>query len=220
MKIQALTLYTSQLETQLSFYKDTLRFQILESTESSFTLSIGRSQLQFIKSKNTTPYHFAFNIPANQEDAALSWLEQRVNIIKYGELEIIDFEDWQAKAVYFYDACNNLVEFISRRRIQSEIPEPFTIDSVLSISEIGLVTDEIEAVYQKLNSTGIEIFDGNMHRFCAAGDDHGLFIIINPTVKNWFPTGEKAYYSPFEVDIEVEEKRHRLQYTKNSFQFQ
>jgi hypothetical protein len=59
-----------------------------------------------------------------------------------------------------------------------------------------------------------------MHRFCAAGDDHGLFIIINPTVKNWFPTGEKAYYSPFEVDIEVEEKRHRLQYTKNSFQFQ
>jgi hypothetical protein len=39
-------------------------------------------------------------------------------------------------------------------------------------------------------------------------------------VKNWFPTGEKAYYSPFEVDIEVEEKRHRLQYTKNSFQFQ
>ncbi len=89
----------------------------------------------------------------------------------------------------------------------------------MCISKIGLVTDEIEPIFQKLNPLGIEIFDGNMQRFCAAGDDNGLFIIINPNVKDWFPTGEKAHHSPFEVDIAVKEKQHRLKYLKNSLQF-
>ena len=218
MKIQALTLYTSNLKNQLSFYEDTLGFEVLEKTSSSFTLIAGSSRLTFISSESATPYHFAFNIPAHQEGAALTWLKERVAIIKYEELEIQEFSDWDARAVYFYDADNNIVEFIARRRIAEQIPEPFTAQSILNISEIGLVADDIESIYKKLNALGVEIFDGNMHRFCAAGDDNGLFIIINPNVKNWFPKDEKAYYSPFEVKIEIGGISYDLKYEKNDLQ--
>ena len=218
MKIQALTLYTSNLKSQLTFYKDTLGFVVLEKNDSNFTLKTGSSRLTFISNENATPYHFAFNIPAYHEQEALNWLKQRVSIIKDKDLEIMEFEDWRAKAVYFYDADHNIVEFISRQKITTEVPLPFTIQSVLSISEIGLVTDNIEPVYQKLDSLGVDVFDGNMHRFCAAGDDNGLFIIINPNVKNWFPTDEKAFYSPFEIEIEIERNYYDLKYKKNDLQ--
>jgi catechol-2,3-dioxygenase len=218
MKIQTLTLYTSSLKNQLSFYRDTLGFEVLETNDSNFTLKTGSTRLTFISSENATPYHFAFNIPAYHEQEALNWLKQRVSIIKDEDLEIMEFEDWQAKAVYFYDADHNIVEFISRQKITTEVPLPFTIQSVLSISEIGLVTDNIEPVYQKLDSLGVDVFDGNMHRFCAAGDDSGLFIIIDPNLKKWFPTGEKAYYSPFVIEIEIGENAHRLNYKKNELQ--
>jgi catechol-2,3-dioxygenase len=218
MKIQILTLYTSNLKNQFIFYRDTLGFEVLEESHSSFTLKTGHTKLTFVSSENATPYHFAFNIPAYQEDAALTWLKSKVDVLTEGGLEIMDFDDWQAKAVYFYDADNNIVEVISRRRIESDVQEPFTIDSVLSISEIGLVTDEIEPIYQKLNDLGIEIFDGNMYRFCAAGNDNGLFIIINPKVKNWFPTDEKAFYSPFEVVTELRGVSYNLKYIKNNLQ--
>lgn len=218
MKIQALTLYTSNLVNQLGFYKDTLGIEVVEKSVSSFTLKIGASHLQFIANENTTPYHFAFNIPAHQETAALNWLKDRVEVLKYDDSEIQEFSNWNAKAVYFYDAEKNIVEFISRRRILDEVPEPFTAKSVLSISEIGLVTDTIEPVYQKLNAQGVEVFDGNMHRFCAAGDDHGLFIIINPKAKKWFPTNEKAYHSPFEIEVEFEERIQKMKYEKNDLQ--
>ncbi len=46
---------------------------------------------------------------------------------------------------------------------------------------------------------GLEIFDGDFDRFCAIGDETGLFIVINYEKKNWFPTMEPAQPYPFRV---------------------
>ena len=67
----------------------------------------------------------------------------------------------------------------------------------------------------KLNEkTGIEVYDGNFERFCAIGDEHGLFIVINKAVKDWFPTNDKAFSSEFEMEMVQNQKSFRIEFVK------
>ena len=34
---------------------------------------------------------------------------------------------------------------------------------------------------------GLQLYDGNLDRFCAAGDEQGLLIMIRPSLKKWLP---------------------------------
>ena len=112
--------------------------------------------------------------------------------------EISDFSGWKAKAIYFYDVDKNIMEFIARERIDIESDVAFTPRLILSISEMAIATNSIEAVYNTINSIRpIPIFDGNFERFFAIGNDQGLFIIINKKLKKWYPTMEEAYTSDF-----------------------
>lgn len=200
---------------QLRFYKTTLGFKVLESNSNSFSFQAGATVLEFVQNDSFKPYHFAFNIPSYQEHEALEWLKQRVSILKDGGSEIADFSGWDAKAMYFYDADKNIVEFISRRRISEQRELPFSSNSVLSLSELGLVTDDIPSVYEQLEPLGLPIFDGNMHRFCAIGDDEGLFITVNPNEKKWFPTDEEIHYTEFEVSVNTDNRERSLAYSNN-----
>jgi len=53
---------------------------------------------------------------------------------------------------------------------------------------------------------GLNIYDGDLERFCAVGDEHGLFICVNYEIKDWFPTGDKAFASDFEIEFEENDK--------------
>jgi hypothetical protein len=58
--------------------------------------------------------HFTFNIPHNQLDAAISWLQQFTSLLPVpGNGHIATFESWNAHAVYFYDNNGNLLELIA-----------------------------------------------------------------------------------------------------------
>jgi hypothetical protein len=156
--------------------------------------------LTFVFKANVTPYHFAFNIPANREVDALIWLKKRVQILPFGHEEIINFKSWNANAIYFYDKDRNIVEFISRKNLDIPNKKPFSSGSILNISEIGLATTRIEKIYQELNRMQrIEIFDGNFKRFCAAGNDEGMFILVNHKIKKWFPTNDEVFVSDFGI---------------------
>lgn len=200
MKIQELTLYTSRLKEITSFYAAVLEFEIHEKTEGSIAFLLGESILRFVEHKNSSPYHFAFNIPSNKEIEALEWLKGRVDVLKLEGKEIVDFASWNAKAMYFYDADKNIVEFISRRDLEEKSDENFTSQSILNISEIGIGTNHIEEVYDKLTTMrNIDIFDGGFEKFCAVGNDHGMFIIVNKTKKKWYPTNDIIYESDFVI---------------------
>lgn len=204
MKIDFLKLYTPNLQEQLHFYKEVLGLPVKNLHENSFQVSIGYTGIEFEQVENATPYHYAIHIPPKQEEKALAWLEERVGILKDGEDKIIDFPNWKARSVYFYDADRNIVELISRTDLFSEGPENFSEESFLGVSEIGLATDNVEEKFQFLNSNfGLEKFTGDYERFCATGDDEGLFIIINKNIKDWIPTGDKAYASPFEIKFTI-----------------
>jgi catechol-2,3-dioxygenase len=203
MHLQDLQVYTPQLQTQRKFYSEFLGLNIVNETQNSVSFEIGESVLIFEHLDNITPYHFAINIPSFQEKEALSWLKSKnVDILKNESKEIQDFDDWNAKAIYFYDADKNIVELIARKNLNIISNMIFDQSAFIRISEIGLVTVDIETQFKVLSSMGLEIYDGDFDRFCAIGDENGLFICVNPKLKDsWFPTHDKPYASDFSVNI-------------------
>jgi catechol-2,3-dioxygenase len=213
MKIEKLQVFTSNLEAQMTFYRDVMGLEIENEDEDSFELTLGYSVLRFEKKEGATPYHIAFHIPDNEENEALQWLKNRVEIQKSGEDEIVDFSNWNAKSVYFYDADNNILEFISRRNLNPNQLAYFSSESISGIAEIGLATTNIEEKFFFLHrECCLEIFDGNLEKFCAIGDAEGLIITINKDLKDWFPVDDKAFSSEFSLDFIYENQKCRIVY--------
>jgi catechol-2,3-dioxygenase len=79
MEIKELTIFTNRLTEQKQFYSEILELDILNESKQFVLFKIGNSNLKFVKRKKlTTPYHFAFNIPSNNEKDALEWLKTKV----------------------------------------------------------------------------------------------------------------------------------------------
>ncbi len=213
MRIEELKIYTQKLEEQTEFYKNVLGLKLLGKSHDQVTFKMGESILKITYSATAQPYHFAINIPSNKELESLEWLKQRLDILKDGDSEIVDFVSWNAKAIYFYDADQNIVELIARKNLNNTSNVVFDQDSFLGISEIGVPTTNIEDKFTQLNTKcELEIFDGSFERFCAIGDENGLFISINKEIKKWFPTNELAYSSNFETIIMVKENRYKVDF--------
>jgi catechol 2,3-dioxygenase-like lactoylglutathione lyase family enzyme len=201
MKINRLILYTAQLDEQTTFYKDVLGFKLVERTADHSSFKIGSSILSFYFREVSTPYHFAFNIPSNQIVEALTWLKTRVEVLNDDMKEIQQFPDWNAEAIYFYDQDKNIVEFIARKNLRLESNTSFRPESLLCISEIGLPVNNMERTFHHINEVKkLPIYSGGFEDFCAAGDENGLFIIINKEKRRWFPTSDIPYSSYFRVE--------------------
>ncbi|MBJ2174722.1 VOC family protein [Aureibaculum sp. A20] len=213
MQIKELTIYSSNIKAQADFYTRVLGVTCIISTDQKVSFQLGTSILTIAYKPKATPYHFAINIPANKEVEVLAWLKTKVAIEKEGSNEIIDFTAWNAKAIYFYDQDHNIVELIARKNLNNSTPQPFDASQFLEISEIGMPTTTIEKIYTQLHKlTNIKIYDGSFDRFCAIGDEHGLFICINPKVKDWFPTQDKAFASAFEIMVVEQGKEYCMKY--------
>jgi len=213
MKIKELKIYTTKLEEQTQFYADILGVKIIERSKNSVFFAIGSSKLIIEQRKTATPYHFAINIPSNKEKEGLQWLKNKVGILKDGQEEMIDFVNWNAKAMYFYDADQNIVELIARKNLSNHSNKKFNQDLFLEISEIGLPTENINREFMILNEAcRLEVYDGNFEKFCAIGNDHGLFICVNKNIKKWFPTNDVTYSSNFEVIINEKGKEYAISY--------
>lgn len=198
MKIKEITLFTTDIQKQKQFYKDVLEFELIFDSCEKIVLKTGKSILSFEYKLQAKPTHLAFNIPFNSIDSALSWLKQRTSILPFQNQQIVRFDSWKAEAVYFYDADHNIIEFIARERLGIKNERPFSPCEIISIGEIAIATDAIEPVYKQINSLHpIPVFDGDFSRFCALGNDDGLFIIIDKNKKSWVPTMEKAFTSDF-----------------------
>ena len=199
MKISELTIYTKNVANQCAFYRDVMGFQILEETSERCTVKMGYTLLHFELGTHVVPVHYAINIPFQMVSQARDWLAERVPILGFEENEIIDFHRWEALALYFYDEDNNIVELIGRKRIKvPEITQKFTVNNIIGISEMAIVSNDLEAIYNAIcEQKEIPIFDGSFDRFCALGNDEGLFILVNNEKKRWFPTNDEALQADF-----------------------
>lgn len=202
MKIKNLQLFTSRLTEQITFYEEVLEMKVT-IIESGFFVMIGDSMLSFIEGEDFPYYHFAINIPANKIDDALVWLKKRVEVIKMDNKEIVDFPNWNAESIYFYDKDHNIIEFIARKNLKTETADPFSSESFLCISEAGLPVNNVKSFVQILtNQFDLYVFDGDLERFCAVGSETGLFIVVNYLQKKWIPNMDEAIPYPFSIEIQ------------------
>lgn len=205
--------YCTELEKQASFYTEVLGLPLLARTDHFFTLRTGRTLLTFERSDQPHYYHFAFNIPSFQSREALDWLRERVTVLQDGETELIDFVNWNAEALYFYDAAGNIVEFIARKNLKLISARPFTAASITGLSEIGMPVAAVGRTFEWLHQkTGIGQYWGELENFCAAGDEQSLFIIVNETTKYWYPTDKPARSAPFLAAFRQGDKLFRLDF--------
>lgn len=205
MDILEITLHTDNLTETEHFYSDVLGLQIIKNERYSVSFAAGKSLLRFIQSDKLNPnYHFAFNIPKNKLDESISWITEKVDLIENPENGIVaNFEGWNAKAIYFYDNNRNILEFIARFDLDNNSEEPFSSSSILSISEIGMVTDSPMILSDYImNEYKLGVYEKGLRteKFVTLGNPDGLFIIA-ATNRIWYPTEQPARKSFSKVRI-------------------
>ncbi|MEO8512062.1 MAG: hypothetical protein ABI543_00750 [Ignavibacteria bacterium] len=202
MEIIELQLFANSIKDLRTFYSDVLGLTVSELDISKIKIKVGTTDLVFIQDKNTTPYyHFAINIPENQINEAIEWLKPKVSLIESDDSPLIDFPNWNAHSVYFYDPAGNIVELIARHDLDNSTTEPFSGKSFLNISEIGMPVEDVKAIHDKLSEKfGQNLWSGNLDTFSAIGDQNGLFIVVT-THRNWYPTEKPCNIYPLTIKI-------------------
>lgn len=83
---------------------------------------------------------------------------EKTLLLEDGEDEA-HFSFWPAHACYFEDLAGNIVELIARHNENPTSESPFTISSILNISETSLVVKGAPTVGEQLNK--INIFESD-----------------------------------------------------------
>lgn len=218
MDILALSLLTNDLKSTFNFYHNMLGLPVTERTDQYITFTAGKTNLTFIYSDEyqRPVYHFAFTIPSNKLQEAFDFIQARIAIMEVPSGgKIADFSNWNADAFYFYDNNGNVLEFIARYALQNRSEEVFSGARVYAISEIGLVTDSVPALMQRIMECfHIPIFEHQpaQEQFTVLGDHNGLLILVKDE-RTWFPTQVKAKVFPLSVSALNRLGRHiRIDY--------
>jgi len=206
-------LQANRLFPLYNFYKNVLELPVTDDSDAHFTIHAGLTKLTFEKIEDPLSfpnYHFAFNIPSNQILEAHDWLKERTELLWIEDYknDIADFTNWNARSVYFLDPAGNIAELIARADLNDIINKPFSSKHIRNVSEIGLVFPEStfqKSIEQLLKDHNLEYFSKQppLEKFCAIGNDEGLFIIV-PENRTWYPCkGKPAGIFPMKMTFLV-----------------
>lgn len=197
MSFISLQLGTADLVRARAFWSETMGLEVLASGPDSVTLAAGETQWTLVQAESPPPpAHFAFTIAENCFEEAVAWLRARVPLLPDPTgRERFDFTDWSAHAVYFDDPDGNICELIARHTLRESRRETFTI---LGLSEIGLVTDSVDATAERL---GLPAYRPGSASFRPLGDEDGLLIVVERG-RPWYPDNTRlAAPVPFTVTL-------------------
>ena len=203
MKITKLELLAVNLPVQREFYTDQLQLPV-KLTASSLVVQAGGTELVFSQAPADFEgaYHFAFNIPENQFQAAKLWLTGRISLLhdKSGNDEFAS-QNWHSDSIYFLDAAGNVLEFIARHALQNAVAGDFNSRQILNICEIGLPSEDVIGVANELcTRLGLLVYRQQPNEnFTPVGDENGLFILpIKGRI--WMPdSGVRAEMLPVRI---------------------
>ncbi|MEK4671053.1 VOC family protein [Niallia sp. FSL R7-0271] len=221
MEIKSLTLHSNNLVETKMFYTKTLGFTLVDEDDNNFQIMVGSSKLTFTNqsASNNPFYHFAFNIPANKFSEEKQWTKERLNLLTENGEDEVDFSHLSAHAFYFYDPSGNIVEFIARYGINSNSNLPFTSESILNISEIGLVVEDVMQTGQEMINNGIFERDNNSisdKYLNFMGKKHkGIFVILAQPDRKWLFS--EKYSAIFPLEIVLDNNKILIVNTKNEF---
>ncbi|SHN21512.1 VOC family protein [Flavobacterium xinjiangense] len=196
MNILELELLSDTINETELFYNNVIGLQTVSKNNSSISFAAGSTKLTFRASENIEPvYHFAFDIPNNKLIESFLWIENKTEILDVIPPDkIANFYNWNAKSFYFYDNNGNILEFIARYDLDNASEKSFEGSSVLSISEIGLVTKNVSQLSDEFcKKYNLSIFpkQPKLDKFIVLGTDTGLFILVEAN-RDWYPTHQKA----------------------------
>jgi catechol-2,3-dioxygenase len=182
VNIHKTTLATVCQEALKQFYTGTLELPLLEESDDGFSVQAGASALSFVFNPEITGvYHLAFNIPEDRFDEGVAWLRERTELLRGTDgRELFTFANWNAHAVYFADPDGNILELIARH----SLPSTSTRFEILSISEVGVAVDDVDAEAERL---GLPDYRNRSAEFRPVGDEEGLLILVK-TGRLWWPT--------------------------------
>jgi catechol 2,3-dioxygenase-like lactoylglutathione lyase family enzyme len=160
---------------------------------------VGETRLRFRVEDRGAFYHFAFLVPGDRFDAALVWVEGRVELLG----EVFDFDNWDASAVYFHDPAGNIVELIAHHGLDEDGRSgEFAAEELVGFSELGLVGDPPELL-RRLETRGLELWDGEVEGGSRLGfvGEKGRTLILAPPGRGWLPTGRPAEPHPVATTV-------------------
>jgi catechol 2,3-dioxygenase-like lactoylglutathione lyase family enzyme len=196
MNILELELLSDDILKTEVFYNEVLGLETIYKDSSSISFNAGSTKLTFRPSINVKPvYHFAFDVPNNKLLEAFDWIEKKTEIMYVIPPDkIADFYNWNAKSFYFYDNNGNILEFIARNDLDNATQKAFDGSSILSVSEIGLVSKNVVVQCDELfNKYGLTAYSKQpkLNKFIVLGTVTGLFILVEEN-RDWYPTDKKS----------------------------
>lgn len=203
MNITRLELLVADLQAQRDFYANVLDLTVI-STSSTLEVNAGATDLVFKQawSDFEGAYHFAFNIPQNQFQAAKGWISSRVQLLRdsNGQDEFPS-KSWNSDSVYFLDAAGNVLELIARHNMKKPREGEFGSEQIINVSEIGLPSEDVvEFANELCTKLDLSVFMQEPNEsFTPVGDDNGL-LIVPAKDRIWKPdTGVPARLLPVQV---------------------
>jgi len=204
MFIDKVIISTHVLVQMKSFYTDVLQFPS-RSVDQGFAVVIGESILECHEVSDTSEpfYHFAFNIPSNQFEAAKVWASERVQLAEEDGQTEVYFNRFHSYSFYIVDPAGNIVEFISRQLDAPAREGNFSSKMVLSIGEINVTTPDLFATGQQLIDWGIPAYQQAAIEeglnFLGAGSS---FLLLGKPDRQWLFSHRKATMYPLTIVID------------------
>lgn len=208
MRFKKVHLLCNNAANQQAFYTGLLGMPLVHSYDTGFCVQAGHTLLEFSQTREVkdTAYHIAFNItPALLPDVAPFLSSKGISLIfKDGAAEI-DFPNWNARSVYFYDEEQNIMECIARYNLSKATTDTqFSSKHILGVSEIGIPVENTASFIETLQSnTAVSVWKDYGDQFKAAGDEEGLMIVVTEG-RHWFPTSHPNSFLPIRVEIDQE----------------
>jgi catechol 2,3-dioxygenase-like lactoylglutathione lyase family enzyme len=169
---------------------------LLPELEKFYDGMTGETALRFHAADGEPFYHFALLVPGDRFDAAHAWANERFELIG----GVFDFENWDARAVYFLDPAGNIVELIAHHGLEVNGREgDFGRDEVVGFSELGIVGNRPEW----LRIFGLPLWSGTIddpERLAFVGEK-GRTLILAEEGRGWLPTGRPAEVHPVEFEL-------------------
>jgi catechol 2,3-dioxygenase-like lactoylglutathione lyase family enzyme len=183
---------TADLAAAARFYREVLELPVSMAGDTA-TVTVGASTITLVESPGASESnHFAITTPSNRFADAVEWLTSRVEPLTWedGQSELCLGEPWDSESIYFRGPDGIILELITRQQLANPRDEPFSSAHLLSVSEVGLGTPDVPAMFaEAVRVFGMTTFAGESPDFTTAGDQNGLLILVTGG-RPWFPTDD------------------------------
>jgi catechol 2,3-dioxygenase-like lactoylglutathione lyase family enzyme len=169
---------------------------LLPELEAFYDGITGETTLRFEPGEGEPFYHFALLVPGDRFDATHAWAEERFELVG----GVFEFENWDARAVYFLDPAGNIVELIAHRGLEESGRDgEFGADEIVGFSELGLVGNRAE----NLRISRLPLWSGTIDdpESLAFVGEKGRTLILAEEGRGWLPTGRPAEAHPVEFEL-------------------